>query len=398
MKKSMTDQPFFFTLLLLMGFLFTFYMLYGIFAPFLSSLMAAGMIALVFYPLYERILKETGNRSNLASLMMCFFLTFFVLLPVVILSMLVFQQILDSAETINSTVADISFERLVNHPRVTSALEYIERFVNLETLNIKEQLIKAAEQVSQFMLAISTGFFLLFSNFLITALLVEINLFFLFRDGKRFVNYVQTLLPLSNDTQSMLGRRIYEIVQTSVIGSFATAATNGLMGGIAFAVMGLSAPILWGVIMAILSFLPLVGPLLIWGPTAIYLMFTGYVMSGLIMIAWCSITMLGFADYMVRPLLMNRISSQETQLHPLVLFLSVFGGIQVYGVLGLVMGPLIVVVALTSLEIYRQYFHIPVPRPLTLPKRQRQGQHLSAAPTAADENVTLPPESNPELT
>ena len=212
------------------------------------------------------------------------------------------------------------------------------------------------------------------------------------------MNYVQTLLPLSNDTQSMLGRRIYEIVQTSVIGSFATAATNGLMGGIAFAVMGLSAPILWGVIMAILSFLPLVGPLLIWGPTAIYLMFTGYVMSGLIMIAWCSITMLGFADYMVRPLLMNRISSQETQLHPLVLFLSVFGGIQVYGVLGLVMGPLIVVVALTSLEIYRQYFHIPVPRPLTLPKRQRQGQHLSAAPTAADENVTLPPESNPELT
>ena len=68
MKKSMTDQPFFFTLLLLMGFLFTFYMLYGIFAPFLSSLMAAGMIALVFYPLYERILKETGQRQNLASL------------------------------------------------------------------------------------------------------------------------------------------------------------------------------------------------------------------------------------------------------------------------------------------------------------------------------------------
>lgn len=390
MKKNMTDQPFFFTLLLLLGFLLTFYMLYGVFAPFLNSLMAAGMIALVFFPLYERILKETGQRANLAALLMCFFLTFFVLLPTAILSMLVFQQITESAETINSTVEGISFERIVNHPRVTSALEYIERFVNLETLSLKEQLMRAAEQVSQFMLALSTGFFLLFSNVLMTALLVEINLFFLFRDGKRFVSYVQTLLPLSHDTQNMLGRRIYEIVQTSVIGSFATAATNGLMGGIIFAVMGLSAPILWGVLMAILSFLPLVGPLLIWGPTALYLMFTGYFFSGLIMIIWCSITMLGFADYMVRPLLMNRISSEETQLHPLVLFLSVFGGIQVYGVLGLVMGPLIVVVALTSLEIYRQYFHIPVPRPIQIPKRAKAPESESNPLEA--ENVTLPPE------
>ncbi len=386
----MTDQPFFFTLLLLLGFLLTFYMLYGIFAPFLNSLMAAGMIAVVFFPLYERILKETGQRANVAALLMCFFLTFFVLLPTVILSMLVFQQITESAETINSTVEGIRFERIVNHPRVTAALAYIGRFVNLETLSLKEQLMRAAEQVSQFMLALSTGFFLLFSNLLMTALLVEINLFFLFRDGKRFVSYVQTLLPLSHDTQNMLGRRIYEIVQTSVIGSFATAATNGLMGGFIFAVMGLSAPILWGVLMAILSFLPLVGPLLIWGPTAVYLMFTGYFFSGLIMIIWCSITMLGFADYMVRPLLMNRISSAETQLHPLVLFLSVFGGIQVYGVLGLVMGPLIVVVALTSLEIYRQYFHIPVPRPIQIPKRAKAPESESNPLEA--ENVTLPPE------
>ena len=386
----MTDQPFFFTLLLLLGFLLTFYMLYGVFAPFLNSLMAAGMIALVFFPLYERILKETGQRANVAALLMCFFLTFFVLLPTVILSMLVFQQITESAETINSTVEGISFERVVNHPRVTAALAYIGRFINLETLSLKEQLMRAAEQVSQFMLALSTGFFLLFSNLLMTALLVEINLFFLFRDGKRFVSYVQTLLPLSHDTQNMLGRRIYEIVQTSVIGSFATAATNGLMGGIIFAVMGLSAPILWGVLMAILSFLPLVGPLLIWGPTAIYLMFTGYFFSGLIMIIWCSITMLGFADYMVRPLLMNRISSEETQLHPLVLFLSVFGGIQVYGILGLVMGPLIVVVALTSLEIYRQYFHIPVPRPIQIPKRAKTPE--SESNPLEVENVTLPPE------
>ena len=79
------------------------------------------------------------------------------------------------------------------------------------------------------------------------------------------------------------------------------------------------------------------------------------------MVVWCSVMMLGVADYVVRPLLMNRLSSQDTKLHPLVLFLSVFGGIQVYGVLGLVMGPLIVVVALTSLEIYRDYFRIPRP-------------------------------------
>ncbi|MGV3524271.1 MAG: AI-2E family transporter [Candidatus Sericytochromatia bacterium] len=356
---TLTDRRLFFTVFLIAGFGVLFYFLYRLFAPFLTSLIWGSMIVVVFHPLYRRILQQLNGRESLAALLTCFFLSCFVLLPLVIFSMLLFQELLMSAQTLTDLAGRIRYDELLQHPLVARPLDWLQRYVDLESLNLRAQLVKVAESTSQFLLGMSTGFFVLFSNFLITLALVELCMLFLFKDGERFLAYLGSLVPLSRDTKQTLSRRIKEVVQTSVLGTFATAGANGLLGGIIFALLGIPSAILWGVLMTLLAFIPLVGAVVIWAPTAAYLILTGDVTRGVMLIAWGLVLMMGFADNMVRPLLLQKVSSDETRLNPLVLFLSIMGGLQLYGLLGIVMGPLIMVVSLTVLEMYRLYFHLP---------------------------------------
>lgn len=353
----MSERKLFFTVFLILGFLSLFYGLYRLFQPFLNSLIWASMIVLVFRPLYLRLLARTGDRESLAAALICVLLTLFVLLPTVLLGMLVFQELLQGAQSLTAQAQNLSFQDLLQHPLVVKPLHYLEHYIDLGNLNLKAQVVKAAEQTSQFAFSLSTGFFRVFSDFLITVALVELNLFFLFRDGGRFLDYLTSLLPLNSEAQAVLRRRSNEVIQTSILGTFATAGANGLLGGLIFLILGIPSAILWGVLMAILAFIPLVGPFIIWAPTAAYLMLTGHLAKGVILVLWGLIAMMGFADNLIRPLLMSRISSDETRLNSLVLFLAVMGGIQLYGLLGIVIGPLLVVVAITVLEMYRLYFH-----------------------------------------
>ncbi len=355
----MTDRRLFFTSFLILGYLTLIYMLYWIFAPFLTSLMTAGMIALVFYPMYQRVLAECKGHENLAAFLMCFFLSLFVLLPTIILSTLIFQEVVVGAESLTAWANDISFDDILKHPTVAQYLDKLKTYEAFKNVNFRAQLVQLAENASTLLLALSTSFFVLFSNILILVLLIELNMFFLFRDGTRFVHYLKSLMPLSNEAKKTLSRRINEVIQTSIIGTFATAGANGMLGWLIFALLGIPSAMLWGVLMAVLAVIPMVGTFVIWAPTSLYLIFTGQILKGVILFLFCSIAMMGFADYMVRPLLLDRISSDETKLNTLVLFLSMMGGIQYYGVLGLVVGPLLMVIALTAFEMYRLYFNLP---------------------------------------
>lgn len=380
-----------------------FYFLFGIFSPFFISMCWAAMIALVFGKVYRRVLKETGGRETLAAFLMCFFLSIFVLLPTVIIGMLMFQEILNNSSLLTETAKNLNFDRIMAHPTVAKTMTYISKFVDLETLNLKAQVVKAAEQTSAFILGTSAGFFMMISDFLITLALIELNLFFFFKDGHRYLAYIESLLPLTPDAKLTLNRRISEVVQTSVLGSFATAGANGLLGMIIFALLGLPSPVLWGVLMTLLAFIPLVGPVVIWGPAALWLFTHDQQIQAMILVAWGLVAMMGFADNFVRPLLINRISSNETRLNTLVLFLAVIGGLQVYGLLGIVVGPLIVVVALTVFEMYRLYYRLPEPRhepvlqelaaELAAPSKAESQAALDKS-EAGSENAVVTPENN----
>lgn len=347
------DKKLFFTQTLLILLLAIFYFLYLLFSPFIPSLLWAGMIAIMFMPWYNKLNSKLNHRENLTSLLMCLLITFFVLLPLLMLCFLVIKEFIEGTQYITKWLENFELKDVLKWPWVMSGIELASKYIDLDTINLKEAFINSVEHISQIGINLSTRFFLAFSNFFITLALVEFNLFFFFRDGKRFINFLKSLIPIEEKSKDLLIHRMKEVTQTSIYGSVATAGANGLLGGIAFAFLGLPSPVLWGVLMALLSFVPVVGPILIWAPASIYLIMQSHPVKAIVLILWCVVLMMGVADYMVRPILINKISSEDTQLNTLILFLSIMGGIQLFGILGIVLGPFIVVVALTLLELWK---------------------------------------------
>jgi predicted PurR-regulated permease PerM len=328
--------------------------LYQIFAPFLSSLLWASFLAIVFYPLYQRLLRRLKGPT-LTSLVMCVGLTLLVLLPLSLLLLVVFQELIEGLGQLTQSAQNIDLDRLSNLPVVKGALKYLSRYVDISAFNVENALLETARNVSQFLIDRSRDFLQLFSGVLLLLLLVEINLFFLLRDGHRLVAYMRSLMPVSEAAKEVLFSRSQHVINASITVGVMAAVIQGFLGGLGFLLVGLPSPVMWGCLMVMLAFIPVVGTGLIWLPAALFLLIQGSWFKALVLVLWGS-ALMAAADNIVRPLMMNRMSSTDTRLHTLLMFLSVLGGIQAFGMLGIVMGPLLVVVGLTLLEFFRLEF------------------------------------------
>ncbi|MFI5007869.1 MAG: AI-2E family transporter [Solirubrobacterales bacterium] len=173
-------------------------------------------------------------------------------------------------------------------------------------------------------------------------------LFFVLRDSSSFAASFRRLLPFGEDQNERLLALTSDLVSASVTATLAIAAVQGIIGGITFALLGIKSAAVWGLVMAILSFLPLVGATLIWLPAAIWLMLSGSLAKGIILIL-VGIVILGHVDNVVRPLLL----SGKSQMNTLVLIMSLMGGLSAFGFIGIVLGPLVAAVVTALVESYQ---------------------------------------------
>jgi predicted PurR-regulated permease PerM len=171
--------------------------------------------------------------------------------------------------------------------------------------------------------------------------------FFFLRDGETLVARVEEMLPFSKHRQQVVLHRFDQVVTGSIYGNTAVALLEGVVGGSAFYAAGLHSPALWGTVMGLLSYLPVGGAALIWVPGAVYLFYqAAYVKCAGLCLAGVLIAVI---DHAVR----NALLAHRVRLHPLLVFCSVLGGVQLFGLLGLVVGPLIVAIAQTMLDVFR---------------------------------------------
>jgi predicted PurR-regulated permease PerM len=171
--------------------------------------------------------------------------------------------------------------------------------------------------------------------------------FYFFRDGDRMVAWMQDVLPITSDRRRLVLKRFDEVVKGAVYGNTVVALAEGLIGGLAFWLVGLPSPLLWGAVMAITAYLPLIGAGLVWVPAAMYFGVQGaYGRMWVLIAAGIGIAVI---DYLVR----NIVVGEASKLHSLIMFFSVIGGIEFFGLVGIVAGPLIVAVAVALLETYR---------------------------------------------
>jgi len=218
------------------------------------------------------------------------------------------------------------------------------------TLDVSAPLQQAAEKIAAFLGSKFTGLLKNLVSFFVDLFIMIFALFFMFRDGEAIVRALRHLLPFDENIQTDMVEESKQLIFASVAVGLLVATIQGVLGGVSFALTGISTPVFWGVLIAFFSLVPVVGSALIWGPVALWLGFTGHWGKALLVVAICG-GVSSVADNIVRPLLLRN----RTRLNELLLFIGVLGGLEAFGLLGLVAGPTIVAAAMAVFRVYMEH-------------------------------------------
>jgi predicted PurR-regulated permease PerM len=324
--------------LLLLG-----YLVYEITAPFLVPLAWSAVVAIFFYPLHEKVRKRF--KSNSAALLSTLGVTVLLIVPSLLLLVFTARQAIDAGA--KAQVILQSPDKAVPG----RALDWVKRHLpqSMQEVDFADSAKSGAEKVGGFLAAKVGGLVKNIFSFFLDLFVLLFALFFMFRDGEEIAEAVRHLLPFDPLIQEDMMNESKELIFASVAVGLLIAAIQGALGGLAFTLAGIGSALFWGVVMGFFSLIPVVGSALVWVPAAGWLMLTGHVSKGLLVLLICGVVA-GVADNIVRPLLLRN----RTHLNELLLFVSVLGGIEVFGLLGLVAGPTILAAAM---GIFRVYTH-----------------------------------------
>jgi predicted PurR-regulated permease PerM len=324
------------------------YSVFLIVEPFLVPLAWSAVLAIFFYPLHEKLLKKM--KPTPAALTSTLGVTFLLIVPALVLLVFTAREALDATARVQG-----AFATRGQGPSEDLGLR-AEEWVRLHTpeswrtLNIWDPLQQAAERIASFLGSRFAGLLKNLVNFFVALFILIFALFFMFRDGPEIVRGVKHLLPFDKDIQTDMLEESKELIFASVAVGLLLATIQGVLGGVSFALVGFSAPIFWGVLIAFFSLVPVVGSLLIWGPAALWLGFSGHWGKAVLVVAICG-GLSTVVDNIVRPMLLRN----RTRLNELLLFIGVLGGLGAFGLLGLVVGPTIVAAAMGVFRVYMDH-------------------------------------------
>lgn len=318
--------------------------------PFLGVIIWAAVIAVLAHPLNLRLRKAMKNRGRLAAVATVAIVTIAVIIPLLVVCASLGAQASQVYKMVQSGELDFASYAQRVEAALPSWVREVLNYLNLGDLaSLKGKLKAGSAQISQAVAARALGLGLGALDFVVGLCLMLYLLFFLLCDGEKLLAYVRGSIPLNDAHKTELFKRVSLTIRATVKGGVSVAAIQGLLGGLAFWVLGISAPLLWAVVMAFLSLLPAIGAGIVWAPVAIYLIATGSLGAGLLLIGY-GVVVIGLVDNLLRPFLVGK----STKLPDYIVLLSTLGGIQMFGLTGFVVGPLIAAIFLVSWEIMRR--------------------------------------------
>ncbi len=336
----------------------SFYYLYQIFSPFLASIVWAILLAIAFYPLFLKLQLLLKKKRVLSALAMTLFVVLAIVLPAGFLMISLANEVIDFYHQLDEMIKTGRLQsylsRIGELPLLKGVLERLKQYVDLSQADPFNFLLKNIQQISAFLFNQTSNLLKGVSTFVAGFFFTLLSLYYLFKDGDRLLKRIKEIVPLPAKESELIIERFKMMISATLYGGILIAILQGILGGVSFWVLGISSPVFWGTAMAFLSFIPMGGTALIWGPAAIFLFLQGAFLKGIILLG-LGILLISMVDNLLRPLLV----STRTKIHPLLLFFSVLGGIQAFGMIGLVGGPLIVTLSLTLIEIYIQGIKTP---------------------------------------
>jgi len=303
-----------------------------IFEPFWSALALGAVFAIVLYPVYEFILKDVQKRRNLAAFLTVLAFVFVVFLPLIFFGSLIFKEVTELAQSDTTTFLG---EKVFDFKNYVEGVLPVEVDVQGFTENT---LGKVASNLGSFF----TGFM----QVILGLFIMLIALFFFFRDAETIKKQILYLSPLADKYDEQLIEKVKVAINSVVRGALIIAIIQGILTGFGFLVVGISNPALWGGVATIASLIPLLGTPVVILPAVGFLFFTGKIVAGIGLLLW-GILVVGLVDNYLRPKLIGR----DVKIHPLLILLSVLGGIGFMGSIGFIMGPVILALLFALLEI-----------------------------------------------
>jgi predicted PurR-regulated permease PerM len=324
------------------------YLVYLIAEPFFVPLAWSAVLAIFFSPLHERISQKM--RPNQAAITSTAGVTLLLIVPAIVVLVLTAREALEATARLQIALAP--HEQGPSPPLLMRMEDWVLARVpaSWRAIDIAQPLQDAAGKIAAFVGSAFTGLLRNMVTFFVDLFILIFALFFMFRDGEAVVRGVRHLLPFDEEIQSEMLEESKDLIFASVAVGLLLAAVQGVLGGFSFALVGISAPIFWGVLIAFFSLVPVVGSLLIWGPACIWLLVGGHWGKFITVIAICG-GVSTVADNIIRPLLLRN----RTRLNELLLFIGVLGGIEAFGLLGLVVGPTIVAAAMGVFRVYMDH-------------------------------------------
>ena len=315
--------------------------------PFINVLAWAVVLVVVFYPVHRRLVART-NRPATSAIISCLLVILVILLPLSLITLALVREVSGAAQGLQHQFNAILDPGSAIGRTAARIVGWLGNFIDVEQLrdpqSIQERLQQVAGSVAQRTLGLVGGAL----GVVVQIFFIIFTMYYLFRDGAKIVNALPDILPLERTQSEKIFTRTKDVISASVNGVLVIAAIQGALGAVAFFALGVPSALVWGVVMTFLSLIPMAGAFIVWVPAAIFLAVTGHWVKAALLVAWGALV-IGTVDNFLRP----KLVGERTKLHELFIFFSVLGGLNVFGVLGLVLGPVVLAITLALLDVMR---------------------------------------------
>ncbi len=311
------------------------YVSYKIISPFVADILAAIVLAIVVFPLYEK-LKNRTKKKNFSALLITFGLIVLITIPALFFSNTLLHEAINIYNSVGELDLHTPSERL---KEITGLNIEFDRYIKETIKEASNIFIKSSTEIISFL---ATGFVHLFSTFFI--------MFFLLRDGKKILAEIKKSLPLSEYQKTRLFKGTIDRINGIFLGFLALGIAEFIAAFVGFSIAGIENALLWSLIIAIFAYIPLLGPAAVWIPAAIYLFISGNIPQAIFMSIYFFVILSFYMDNILRAQLIGKTA----KINPIISLLGIFGGIILFGIIGLIIGPLILSLFVLLYKLYME--------------------------------------------
>ncbi len=332
-------------------FLITIFFVGKLLWPFVSILVLAFVLSGTFYPVYSFLAGKM--RSAIASLITCTIIFLVVFIPLVFLIGALSTEAYDLYLMGTSAAVNQDLKELLQNNQIIERIEiFLANYdIKLGAEHFNTGLSELGRTVGLFLYQQVSAIASNVLKFLVNFAFMLLIIFFLLTDGKKLIEFLLELSPLPDDQDRKLMDKFHEMASVVLVVNGISGVMQGSLGGVVFAIFGIGSPFLWGSIMAILAFFPIVGIAAVFLPASVYLFLKGRVAAGIFFVIFY-LVLSSVTEYVIKP----KLVGNKVKIHTLLVFLSVLGGLKVFGILGIIYGPLVITAFLTLTDIYRSNY------------------------------------------